>query len=48
MPFEFWNFEKIINPCNLIFKYKTEGKSPKDLRNHQNLIELFKSLRDGM
>ena len=48
MPLEFWDLEKIINPGNLIVKYKTDGKSPKDLRNHQNLIELFKSLKDGM
>ena len=27
--------------------YKTEGKSPKDFRNYQNLIELFKDLKDG-
>ena len=31
----------------MTYKYKTEGKSPKDFRNYQNLIELFKSLRDG-
>ena len=28
-------------------KYKTEGISPKDFRNYQNLIDLFKDLRDG-
>ena len=27
---EFWNSEKSTNPDNLIYKYKTEGKSPKD------------------
>ena len=26
----------------MIYKYKTEGKSSKDLRNYQNPIELFK------
>ena len=31
----------------MTYKYKTEGKSPKDFRNYRNLIELFKSLRDG-
>ena len=29
-----------------IYKYKTEGISPKDFRIYQNLIELFKNLRD--
>ena len=31
----------------MIYKYKTEGRSPKDFRNYQNTIELFKNLRDG-
>ena len=31
----------------MIHKYKTEGISPKDFRNSQSLIELFKDLRDG-
>ena len=31
----------------MIYKYKTEGRSPKDFRNYQNPIELFKNLRDG-
>ena len=31
----------------MIYEYKTEGKSPIDVRNYQNLIELFKSLKDG-
>ena len=31
----------------MIYNYKTEGLSPKDFRNYQNLIELFKDLRDG-
>ena len=38
--------KKRIDPDNLIYKYKNEGKSPKDFRNYQNLIYLFKSLRD--
>ena len=40
-------FRKKINPDNLIYKYKTEGRSPKDFKNYQNLMDLFKSLRDG-
>ena len=28
---EFWDLEKRINPDNLIYKYKTEGRSPKEL-----------------
>ena len=43
---EFKNLEKRINPDNLIYKYKTEGISPKDFRNYQNPIELFKDLKD--
>ena len=31
----------------MIYKYKTEGISPKYFRNHQNLIELLKDLQDG-
>ena len=27
---ELMNLEKRINPDNLIYKYKTEGRSPKD------------------
>ena len=41
------NLEKRINPHNLIHKYKTEGIRPKDFRNYQDLIKLFKNLRDG-
>ena len=41
-PSELYNLEKKINPDNLIYKYKTEGRSPKDFRNHQNRIKLFK------
>ena len=43
---EFHNLEKRIHPDNLINKYKTE-RSPKDFRNYQNPIDLFKNLRDG-
>ena len=31
---EFWNLAKRINSDNLIYKYKTEGISPKDFRNY--------------
>ena len=43
---EFDNLEKRINPNNLIYRYKTDGKSPKDFRNYQDSINLFKNLRD--
>ena len=39
---EFEDLEKRINPDNLIYKYKNEEISPKDVRNYQNPIELFK------
>ena len=39
---EFWNLEKRINRNNLIDKYKTEGRSLKDFRNYQDLIDLQK------
>ena len=31
----------------MVYKYKNERISPEDFRNYQNLIELFKDLRDG-
>ena len=31
----------------MIYKYKTQGINPKDFRNYQNPIELFKDLKDG-
>ena len=43
---EFHNLEKRINPNNLIYRYKTDGKSLKDFRNYQDSINLFKNLRD--
>ena len=30
----------------MIYKYKAEGRCPKDVRNSQNLIKSFKVLRD--
>ena len=43
---ELKDLEERINPDNMIYKYKTEVKSPKYFRNYQNLIELTKNLRD--
>ena len=43
---KFWNLEKIIAHDNLKYKYETEGRSPKDFRNYQNPVELFKTLGD--
>ena len=31
----------------LKYKFKTEGRSPKDFNNYQNAIDLFINLRDG-
>ena len=45
--FEFKKLKQKLNPNNLIYRYKTEGISPKDFSNYQNLIYLFISLRDG-
>ena len=45
--YEFQNLKEKVNPNNLIYKYKTEGRSPKDFSNYQNLIDLFRNLRDG-
>ena len=41
---EFSILEIRINPNNFIYKYKTEGMSPKDFSNDHNLL---KNLRDG-
>ena len=35
-------FRKKINPNNLIYKFKTEGISPKDFGGYQNPIRFFK------
>ena len=43
---EFWNLEKRNNSYNLIYKYKTEGISPKKISNYQNPIDISKNLRD--
>ena len=41
----FLNFiiQKKNNRNDLIYKYKTEGMSPKDFTNDQNLIDVFKN-----
>ena len=31
----------------MIYKYRTEGISPKNIRNYESPIELFKGLRNG-
>ena len=45
---EFKNLGKRINTDNLIYKYKSEGRNPKNFRNYQTLIELLKDLIDGI
>ena len=45
--FKFQNLKEKIYPNNLIYRYITEGKSPKDFSNYHNLIDLFINLRDG-
>ena len=45
--YEFRNLKEKINPDNLIYKYKTEGRSLKDFSVYQNLIDLFINLRGG-
>ena len=44
---QFQNLKGKTNFNNLIYNYKTEGESPKDFSNYQNLIDLFIKLRDG-
>ena len=44
---EFKTLGKTFNPGNLIYNYKTEGRSERDFGNYQNLIELFTTLKDG-
>ena len=45
--YEFQNLKEKINHENLIYNYKTEGKSPKEFSDYQNLIDLFITLRNG-
>ena len=42
---EFDDLKKIISPNNLMYKYKTEGISPKDFGTYQNPIHLFENLK---
>ena len=44
---KFMNLGKRIHPDNLIYKYKTEGISPKGFINYQDPKKLFKNIRDG-
>ena len=45
--YKFQNLKEKTNHENLIYNYKTEGKSPKDFSDYQNLIDLFITLRNG-
>ena len=45
--YEFQDLREKINPNNLIYKCKSEERSPKDFSNYQNLIDLFIILKDG-
>ena len=45
--YEFQKLKEKISPNNLIYKYKTQGRVPKDFSNYQNLRDLFIDLRDG-
>ena len=42
--YKFQNLKEKSNPSNLIYKYKTKGRSPKDFSNYQKPIDLFISL----
>ena len=46
--YEFQNLKEKNVPDNLIYKFKTKGRSPKDFSNYQNPIDLFMNLRDGI
>ena len=45
--FVFQNLKENVDPNNLMSRYRTEGISPKDFSNYQNLMDLFINLRDG-
>ena len=38
---KFQNLKNEIDPNNLTYKYKTEGRGPKNFSNYQNLVDLF-------
>ena len=42
--YEYQNLKQKINPSNLIYKYKTKGKSLKDFSDYQKPIDLFINL----
>ena len=44
---ELKNLRNKVNPDNLIYKYKTDGISPKDFKDYQNPTVLIKYFRDG-
>ena len=46
-PYEFHDLNNSIYANNLICEYKPERRSSKHFRHYQNLIELFRSLRNG-
>ena len=45
--YEFQNLKEKINPNNLIYNYKTEGKISTDFSDYQNPIDIFINLSDG-
>ena len=45
--YEFLNLKEKINPNNLIYYYKNEGRRSKDFSGYQNSIDLLINLRDG-
>ena len=45
--YKFQNLKEKTNHENLIYNYKTEGKSLKDFSDYQNPIDLFANLRNG-
>ena len=45
--YKFQNLKEKNNLNNLMYKYKTERRNPKNFSNYQNSIYLFVNLRDG-
>ena len=45
--YEFLNLKEKINPNNLIYYYKNEGRRSKNFSGYQNSIDLLINLRDG-
>ena len=45
--YSFQNLEEKVNPNNLRYIYKTEGRIPKSFSYYQNLIVFFIKLGDG-